>query len=556
MIMTTDELLTRLDGVEARRDYWMALCPSHDDHNPSLSIKEGDNGEPLVHCFAGCSFEQVMSKVRDKATVRIRSRSVKGKPTRTWQVRDVSGEIKGIHLRFDKPNGDKDCLWQRPTGEWGLNGTPLSAMPLYRSEHAAGWPEGAPRIVVEGEKAADALAEIYPATLGTVTGAGNTPGPEALEVLRGRPVILWADNDEEGRTHMRRVAEALQGVAAEVRIFEWADAPPKGDAADHPAVFNRSKKEFEELLDAMAAVPIYSSDPKNGVADERILRFKTAKELAEETPAVTEWIARPWVAKGTITEVDGKIKAGGKTTWITYMAGKILDGEPFMGEPTTRTSAVFLTEQPPASFRKALERAQLLEREDLLILHWHDTRGVTWTDVARAAVDKAAEIGAGVLFVDTLGQFAGIRGDGENNAGAAQEAMRPLQEAAARGLAVVLTRHERKGGGEVGESGRGSSAFGGAVDVILSIRRGEGNTRPTVRIIESLSRFDETPSKLVIELTDDGYRSLGDATAFAEKEAVSAILELLPSKEENAMTSADVLDKLKEQDIKIGRAHV
>jgi len=88
------------------------------------------------------------------------------------------------------------------------------------------------------------------------------------------------------------------------------------------------------------------------------------------------------------------------------------------------------------------------------------------------------------------------------------------------------------------------------VDVILSIRRGEGNTRPTVRIIESLSRFDETPSKLVIELADGGYKSLGDATAFAEQEAMSAILELLPSKEQSAMTSADILDKLKEQDIK------
>ena len=556
--MRTDEILGRLEGVEERNGYWMALCPAHADRNPSLKVSEGNNGKPLVHCFAGCSCEQIMAELRarDHAVLISPKREhvdhglPKRQSSKVWQVRDVSGELKGLHLRFDKPGGDKDCLWKRPSGKWGLNGTPLSDMPLYRSEHAKEWPEDVPVVVVEGEKAADALAKVYPATLGTVTGASKTPGPGALEALRDKPVILWADNDEEGRAHMRRVAEALQGVATEVRIFEWADAPPKGDAADHPAVLSRSKKEFGELLDAMLAVPIYSSAPRDGVADERILRFKTAKELAEETPAITEWVARPWVAKGAITEVDGKIKAGGKTTWVTHMARKVLDGEPFMGEPTTRTKAVFLTEQPPASFRKALERADLLEREDLLILHWHDTRGVTWSDVARAAVEKAKEIRAGVLFVDTLGQFAGIRGDGENNAGAAQEAMRPLQEAAARGLAVVLTRHERKGGGEVGESGRGSSAFGGAVDVILSIRRGEGNTRPSVRIIESLSRFDETPAKLVIELTEGGYRSLGDATAFAEREAMTAILELLPSKEERAIPSADILDSLKEQGIK------
>jgi Fe2+ or Zn2+ uptake regulation protein len=53
-----------------------------------------------------------------------------------------------------------------------------------------------------------------------------------------------------------------------------------------------------------------------------------------------------------------------------------------------------------------------------------------------------------------------------------------------------------------------------------------------------------------VELTDDGYRSLGDATAFAEREAREAILDVLPAKEENAIKTDELLDKLKEQDIK------
>ena len=260
---------------------------------------------------------------------------------------------------------------------------------------------------------------------------------------------------------------------------------------------------------------ILSAALKGEVSAERKIKFRTAKEVADETPPKTEWAAFPYLAKGAITEVDGKIKVGGKTTWVSHMAACILQGEPFMGEPTTMTSAIFLTEQPPASFRKVLERAGLTEREDLHILHWHDVAGMEWSEVAHYAMEKAQKVGARVLFVDTLGQFAGIRGDGENSAGEAHRAMQPLQEAAAKGLAVCITRHERKGGGEVGESGRGSSAFGGAVDIILSIRRADGNVRPTVRVIESLSRFEETPDKLVIELTPDGYRSLGDATAFA-----------------------------------------
>src|SRR5215213_2879128 len=122
-------------------------------------------------------------------------------------------------------------------------------LPLYRSEHVGGWPEDVPVIVEEGEKATDALANVYPAVVGTVTGAESTPGPEALEVLRGRRVVLWPDNDGPGRAHMERIGAMLQGIAAEVCIFEWPDAPVKGDAADHPAVLSDDEKKRETLLD-------------------------------------------------------------------------------------------------------------------------------------------------------------------------------------------------------------------------------------------------------------------------------------------------------------------
>ena len=56
-------------------------------------------------------------------------------------------------------------------------------------------------------------------------------------------------------------------------------------------------------------------------------------------------------------------------------------------------------------------------------------------------------------------------GDGD-----ALAALRPFQRAAAAGLAVVAVRHERKGGGEVGESGRGASAFVGGVDIHVAVR--------------------------------------------------------------------------------------
>lgn len=31
-----------------------ALCPAHDDHHPSLSMRQGDDGGVLLYCFAVC----------------------------------------------------------------------------------------------------------------------------------------------------------------------------------------------------------------------------------------------------------------------------------------------------------------------------------------------------------------------------------------------------------------------------------------------------------------------------------------------------------------------
>jgi hypothetical protein len=56
----TSELLQRLKKVKRTAKGWTALCPvpAHDDRDPSLSISEA-GGKILVHCFAGCTIEEV-----------------------------------------------------------------------------------------------------------------------------------------------------------------------------------------------------------------------------------------------------------------------------------------------------------------------------------------------------------------------------------------------------------------------------------------------------------------------------------------------------------------
>jgi hypothetical protein len=43
---------------------WMAKCPVHDDHTPSLAIRDGTDGRVLVRCHADCPQEQVIARLR------------------------------------------------------------------------------------------------------------------------------------------------------------------------------------------------------------------------------------------------------------------------------------------------------------------------------------------------------------------------------------------------------------------------------------------------------------------------------------------------------------
>ena len=55
-------LLDRLGCVkQTGSSRWIARCPAHDDHSPSLSIRELADGRILIHDFAGCSATDVLT---------------------------------------------------------------------------------------------------------------------------------------------------------------------------------------------------------------------------------------------------------------------------------------------------------------------------------------------------------------------------------------------------------------------------------------------------------------------------------------------------------------
>ena len=148
-------------------------------------------------------------------------------------------------------------------------------------------------------------------------------------------------------------------------------------------------------------------------------------------PPAPEWIVPGYVAPGVVCELDGKLKASGKSTFVSHLVKAVVTGEPFLDLPTRRARVLWLTEERPTTFLETLKRAGLSESTDLFLLQWHDVKAAPWPKVIAEAVRFAETVDAGLLIVDTVSQFAGLRGDSENNSGDALAAIAPVQLAAA-----------------------------------------------------------------------------------------------------------------------------
>ena len=56
-------VLARLEGGKRNGHGYLARCPAHDDHNPSLSGTEGDDGRVLLKCHAGRELKAIVKAI-------------------------------------------------------------------------------------------------------------------------------------------------------------------------------------------------------------------------------------------------------------------------------------------------------------------------------------------------------------------------------------------------------------------------------------------------------------------------------------------------------------
>ena len=123
--MSIEEILSRFEGVEqSAPGSWMARCPAHGDSNPSLSITLKPDGKVLMHCFTGCTVEEICAAVGLKLSDLMPERpkvvktSKKKKDLGKWVCDYVYHDEDGSGLykiaRYEKDDGLKTFVHLRP----------------------------------------------------------------------------------------------------------------------------------------------------------------------------------------------------------------------------------------------------------------------------------------------------------------------------------------------------------------------------------------------------------------------------------------------------------
>jgi hypothetical protein len=200
--MNAAEIARNLHGRK-RPSGWVARCPAHEDHNPSLSLKDADDGRVLVKCHAGCPQDAVVGALKAKGLWPEREHQNRV-IVAAYDYRDEIGRLLYQVVRTEP----KGFFQRRPDEFGGWINRKGKRQVLYRLREVL---EAAIVFCVEGERDVETLRS-YGFVSTTNAGGADAPWlPQYTASLRGREVILIPDNDPPGRKRVLRIARALLG---------------------------------------------------------------------------------------------------------------------------------------------------------------------------------------------------------------------------------------------------------------------------------------------------------------------------------------------------------
>ena len=232
-----DDVIAKLEGVKKLPNgSYLALCPSHPDKNPSLSVTNS-NGKVLLKCFAGCDTEQILGALGLSMSDLYDDKPKESKPkvVAEYEYHDAIGKLMFVVERLEP----KSFRQRKPDGKgWSWQTSDLAddirALPYRLPELATALQDDPSRrvLIVEGEKDCNALwkcGELATTLAGGCASSNSKARVEAflghLEQAGVKTLVIIADRDTPGRAHATRLLKAAhkRGFKVEAREFGCDD---------------------------------------------------------------------------------------------------------------------------------------------------------------------------------------------------------------------------------------------------------------------------------------------------------------------------------------------
>jgi putative DNA primase/helicase len=219
----------------------------------------------------------------------------KRKIVETYPYRSAEGNSVYQGVRFDP----KGFAQRRPDGRggyiWNLDGVERV---LYRLPELLAANLDETVYVPEGEKDVDLLAKQDLVATTNPQGAGKWRD-EYTAALKGRHVAILQDNDEEGRKHAEKVARALYGGVASVKVVVLPGLPEKGDVSD----WLNAGNSVDDLLRIVDETPQWEPPPSTDDTPDQFDDVGTLlSDVVEES---VEWLWEGRIPLGKLTVIDG-----------------------------------------------------------------------------------------------------------------------------------------------------------------------------------------------------------------------------------------------------------
>ena len=510
-----DLFCSKLDKVKQTRNGIEALCPSHDDKNPSLTASCNDE-KILVTCHAGCTFDQISSAIgmeQSKFFARKDMYTPK-KIVATFPYTDKEDNLVYNIVRFEP----KDFRPQRADGKWTLE--EVDKVPYRLPQILAAIEEGKDILILEGEKDCDNAAKLGLVATTFVGGAGKWC-EQYSKLFQGAKVVCLPDNDDVGRKGMSFIASELVKVAKSVRWLELPYIPEKGDFSDWITKDGNNIERFAVLLE--------ESKPWNQEIKTGSLVVLTLEELLNKEIPPRQNLLSPWLPSQGLCMIYSA-RGLGKTWLALEIAYAIASGGSFLKwEAEFPQEVLYIDGEMPLSLMQ--KRLSIIEScrgkniTNRLKFLSPDVQEFGIPDLSskegQEKIDNLTSNDTKLVVLDNLSTL--IRSGKESESDSWLPVQEWLLRLRSQGKSVLLIHHAGKSGLQ-----RGTSRREDVLDTVIGLKKPNNIKQESGTCFEvhfekyrSLSGDEIKPFEVILESynQDNGfdhihwdYKSLDDST--------------------------------------------